>query len=341
MRSQLMLVCLVMTLFAVPAGAGPDPSAQRNYPEEQTISGHEQNGRTPGALSAASGQQHFDRHYLGAYGQNERDVILQRGGESWRRLRNGPLALGVGSLLLATPLLIVGLYLVVGPLLVSGAPTGRAILRFSLWQRVVHWATAISFLVLALTGLTIMFGKKVLLPWLGHDNFAALAFIIKYVHNVVGPLFIVCSVLLFATFVRKNFFHKVDWNWLRHAGGMRSKQHIPAGYFNAGEKVWFWGGLTLLGLLVSVTGLVLDFVVFEQTRYVLQVAHVLHVAGAMLYLAGAMGHTYLGTLGVPGAYGAMRNGSVDEQWAQEHHSLWYDSAKAGGASGTPRREDNQ
>ena len=341
MRSLLMLVCLMMSLLTIPAHAGPAPS-ERNYPEEQTIHQQEQNGREPGALSAASGQQHFDRHYLGAYGQNERDVILQRGGETWRRTRNGPLALGVGSLLLATPLLIAGLYLLVGPLLVSGAPAGRAMLRFSRWQRVVHWSTAISFILLALTGLTIMFGKKALLPWLGHDNFAYVAIVAKYLHNLVGPLFILCSVLLFATFVRKNFFNKLDWNWLRNGGGMVSKKHIPAGFFNAGEKLWFWGGVTALGLLVSVTGLVLDFVVFEQTRYVLQVAHVLHVAGATLYLAGAMGHTYLGTLGVPGAYRAMHTGSVDEQWAKEHHSLWYDTAKAGAAApGVPRREEDR
>ena len=335
MRSLLTMIFLLLALCAGQAFAQGTPNS-RNYPEEQTISQHEQNGRLPGPLSSASGKQHFDRHYLGPYGLNERDVILQRGGNTWRVLRNGPLALATGAVLLGTPLLIAAFYLLVGPLVLSGAPAGRAIKRFTLWQRVLHWATALSFLVLALSGLAIMFGKKLLLPWLGHDAFAGVAIVSKYLHNFVGPLFILCSVLLFAVFVRKNLFNRVDWHWLRQGGGMVSKKHVPAEYFNAGEKLWFWGGLTLLGLLVSVTGLVLDFVVFDQTRYMLQVADVLHVVGAALYLAGAMGHTYIGTLGTPGAYRAMRDGTVDEQWAKEHHSLWYSAVKDGAQASQPK-----
>lgn len=339
MRSLLTLIFLLLALGAGGASAQSRPNPS-DYPEEQTISQHEQNGRQPGPLAAASGQQHFDRNYLGPYGQQERQVILQRGGDTWRQLRNGPLALATGALLLATPLLIAAFYLLVGPLVVTGAPAGRAIQRFTLWQRVLHWATAISFFVLAITGFLIMFGKKLMLPWLGHDAFADVAFVSKYLHNFIGPLFIACSVLLFAAFVRKNLFNRVDWNWLRNGGGMFSKKHVPAEYFNAGEKLWFWGGVTLLGLLMSVTGLMLDFVVFDQTRYMLQVAHVLHTAGAALYLAGALGHTFIGTLGTPGAYQAMRNGTVDEQWAKEHHSLWYDAVKKSPASpGAPERRD--
>lgn len=328
MRSLLTLIFLLLAVCAGQAGAQSRPNPN-DLPEEQTISEHEQMGRSPGPLLPASGKQHFDRHYLGAYGLNERTVILQRGGNTWRHLRNGPLALATGSVLLAMPLLIAAFYFLVGPLVLNGAPAGRAIERFTLWQRVLHWATAMSFFALALSGFLIMFGKRMLLPWLGHDAFFAVAMVSKYVHNFVGPLFIVCSVLLFGAFVKKNLFNRVDWNWLRRGGGMFSKEHVPAEYFNAGEKIWFWGGVTLLGLLMSVTGLVLDFVVFGQTRYMLQVAHVLHVAGAALYLAGAFGHTYIGTIGTPGAYRAMQRGDVDEQWAKEHHSLWYSAVKEG------------
>ncbi|WP_426107596.1 formate dehydrogenase subunit gamma [Massilia sp. TSP1-1-2] len=340
MRTLLTLICMLLALSAGQAGARGGPSP-RDYPEEQTISEHEQNGRNPGPLSAASGQQHVDRHYLGDYGLHERDVILQRGGNTWRLLRNGPLALATGSVLLATPLLIAAFYLLVGPLVVSGAPAGVTLQRFTLWQRLLHWSTALSFLVLAVSGLTIMFGKKLVLPWLGHDAFANVALVSKYLHNLVGPLFILCSVLLFATFARKNMFNHVDWNWLRQAGGLFSKKHVPAEYFNAGEKLWFWCGLTLLGLLMSVTGLVLDFVVFDQTRYVLQVADVLHTGGAALYIAGALGHTYIGTVGVPGAYRAMRHGDVDEQWAKEHHSLWYRAAKGRAAGLGPEPSERE
>jgi formate dehydrogenase subunit gamma len=104
---------------------------------------------------------------------------------------------------------------------------------------------------------------------------------------------------------------------------------VPAGYFNAGEKLWFWGGVTLLGLLMSVTGLILDFVNFGQTRYILQIADVLHIAGAALYIVAAMGHIYIGTLGTPGALQAMLHGTVDEEWARAHHEYWYNAVKAG------------
>jgi formate dehydrogenase subunit gamma len=116
-----------------------------------------------------------------------------------------------------------------------------------------------------------------------------------------------------------------------------SHKHIPAGYFNAGEKLWFWCGVALLGLLMSVTGLLMDFVNFGQTRYLLQLADYLHIAGATLYIVAAMGHIYIGTIGTPGAYEAMRHGTVDEEWAKAHHELWYEEIKAGGTppSNTP------
>ena len=108
-------------------------------------------------------------------------------------------------------------------------------------------------------------------------------------HNFIGPLFIVCSVIMFFTFLRRNFFRRWDWDWIKQGGGLVSHKHIPADYFNAGEKMWFWGGVVLLGLLMSVTGLVLDFVTFGQTRYVLQIANILHIAGATLYIAARIG----------------------------------------------------
>jgi formate dehydrogenase subunit gamma len=177
--------------------------------------------------------------------------------------------------------------------------------------------------------LLILFGKKLLIPLFGHDIFAFLALISKYLHNFIGPVFIVCSVLMFFTFLHRNFFRKIDWLWFRKGGGLLTHEHVPAGFFNAGEKTWFWLGVTLLGLVMSITGLILDFITFGQTRYVLQVANYLHLLGATFYIAAAMGHIYIGTWGTPGAYHAMRHGDVDEAWAKAHHGVWYDEVKAG------------
>lgn len=327
------LLCALLLLLAMLSTSAwaevPNKNAPPATPEEQTIMQTEKSVPERGLGAAESGKVHVDRHFLGQYGDTERTVILQRGGNGWRTLRNGPFATVSGVLVLVVPLLIFGFYAAVGPMRTGRPDSGRRIERFNAWDRTIHWATAISFVVLAISGLIILFGKKVMLPWMGHELFAGLALVSKYLHNFVGPLFVVCSVLMFFNFARKNVFRKADWAWIKGGGGLVSHKHIPAGYFNAGEKLWFWGGVVLLGLLMSVTGLILDFVNVGQTRYILQITDYLHIAGATLFIVTAMAHIYIGTIGTPGAYQAMRHGTVDEEWAKAHHELWYEEVKAG------------
>jgi formate dehydrogenase subunit gamma len=333
------MLALLMALLLPAAWAGvPNNRAQPAYAEEQTMLQAESDSRKaePGLASSQSGRVHMDRHFLGQYGATEANVIVQRGGNTWRVLRNGPIASIAGTIMVLVLLGIFVFYRAVGPARVDAPPSGRRILRFNSWERMVHWATAISFVALAVTGLIIFFGKDLLLPWMGHGVFSTLAFLSKYVHNFFGPLFIVCSVLLFITFLRRNFFNRYDRQWIKQGGGLVSHKHVPAGFFNAGEKAWFWLGVTLLGLVMSISGLILDFVTFGQTRYVLQLANYLHLAGATLYIAAAMGHIYIGTLGTPGAYEAMRHGTVDEEWAKAHHAIWYEEVKSGALPTEPR-----
>ncbi|HVE54685.1 MAG TPA: formate dehydrogenase subunit gamma [Ramlibacter sp.] len=328
------LLLAAAAFLAWPAGAAvPHRDAAPAYAEEQTILQQEKDGPEPGWGSLRSGRNHFERNYLGAgIGRDsEQDLILQRGGNTWRVLRNGPISVVSGIILLLVPLVLLGVWRFVGPARIGEAETGRRVQRFTAWQRLVHWATAISFLVLAVSGLLILFGKKLLIPLIGHAAFSWIAIASKYLHNIVGPLFIACSVLMFIAFVRRNFFRRADWEWVRRGGGLLSHEHVPAGYFNAGEKAWFWGGVVLLGLVMSASGLVLDFVNFQPTRYLIQWANYLHLGGATLYIAFALGHIYLGTLGTPGAYEGMRHGTVDEAWARAHHRRWYDELKGRGA----------
>lgn len=336
-RTWLAFLLLLWAFAQFAQAAVPNKDAVPAYAEEQTMLQVEADSRTPepGLASTASGRVHVDRHYLGQYGATEGNVIVQRGGNTWREWRNGPIATMAGMILVLTLLAIAGLYSAVGPARLDAPESGRRLQRFSRWDRWIHWATAISFLLLALTGLIILFGKVVLLPLLGHDLFSGVAYVSKYLHNFAGPLFIVCSVLMFVTFLRRNIPRRADWQWVKQGGGLVTHKHVPAGFFNAGEKSWFWLGVTLLGLVMSVSGLVLDFAV-GQTRYVMQVANYLHLAGATFYMAAAMGHIYLGTLGTPGAYRAMREGYVDEEWAKAHHSLWYEEVQATGQGGTTR-----
>lgn len=259
----------------------------------------------------------------------ETNVLIQSGGQTWRSLRDGQIAVYGGWALVVLFLVIAGFYAVKGTMHLHQPPTGRKLLRFTWLDRIIHWATAITFSILAISGLILFFGKAVLLPLIGYTLFSWLAILAKNLHNFVGPLFAVCTVLLLVNFVRDNFPQRGDGQWIRHFGGLFSGKDTPSYKFNAGEKLWFWGGACVLGIIVSATGFVLDFANFDQTRETMQIANILHSTGAVLFMLGGLGHIYMGTLGMAGAYNAMKTGYVDEQWAREHHEYWYNDIKAG------------
>ena len=259
----------------------------------------------------------------------ESNILVQPDGETWRQIRNRLVTLYGGILLIAVLLIIFGYYRWKGPLMLHDKPTGKFIERFSDWERAVHWTTAISFVILAVSGIILLFGRYVVLPLFGYTLFSWLAIIGKTLHNFIGPLFVFCTLAMFVTFVRDNLWSAMDFNWFVKAGGLLNGEHIPSGRFNAGEKAWFWFGVTLLGLVSGVSGLVLDFPNFEQTRSVMQQANIVHAISAVFFISLALAHIYIGTIGAEGAYESMRHGLVDEAWAKEHHEVWYEEVKAG------------
>jgi len=220
-------------------------------------------------------------------------------------------------------------YLVKGSIKLHGRPTGRLIERFNAVERAAHWTTAISFVVLALSGIVMLFGKYVILPWLGYTGFSWLTIVSKNLHNFVGPLFVFAIVVTFLIYVKDNFITSADIRWMAKFGGMFGGEEVPSGRFNGLEKAWFWLGLVALGVTMGVTGLILDFPNWNQGREAMQTANIVHLIAAVLFMAAAMGHIYMGTIGMEGAYRAMRDGYVDEEWAKEHHALWYEEVKQG------------
>lgn len=252
-------------------------------------------------------------------------------GESWRQYRNGPLLQYGGVLLVLALLGVAAMYVIKGPIKLKQGRTGRLIERFTSIERITHWTVAITFLLLAVSGLIMAFGKYVLLPVFGYPLFGWLAYLCKNIHNFVGPVFTVAIVLFFVIYVRDNLPSAVDAQWVRRLGGVLGKGHVSSGRFNAGEKLWFWGGLTTLGLVVSASGFVLDMIVpgIAYTRGNMQIAHVIHLIGAVLFIAGSFGHIYIGSVGMEGAYEGMRTGYVDDAWAREHHDLWYNDVESG------------
>ncbi|HSH07546.1 MAG TPA: formate dehydrogenase subunit gamma [Burkholderiales bacterium] len=313
----------LMAPLAVAAQSAPGGAAQQQAERAVTQPGN----NAPVWGQVRSGQP----NYTTAQGL-EAGVLVQSSGDTWRQIRNGPITVYGGWLVVIVALAIAAFYLVRGPIKTHDKPTGNLIHRFSVVERWAHWTMAISFCLLAVTGLMLLFGKHVLLPVIGYTLFAWLTLLGKNVHNFVGPIFMASIVVFFIIYVKDNWPSKDDLTWIASAGGLFTGKHVPSGRFNAGEKSWFWMGVVFLGIVSSVSGLILLFPNFEQLRLTMQQAHVVHSVSGILFTALSLGHIYVGTIGIEGSYQGMRTGYVDESWAKEHHELWYEDAKKHGAS---------
>jgi formate dehydrogenase subunit gamma len=256
---------------------------------------------------------------------------LTTAGEAWRQVRNDWLIPYGGALLFIVLLTLAIFYKTKGPLGGHVPDTGRKIERFTPFERAAHWSNAGAFIALAVSGIVMAFGKFFILPVIGSTLFGWLTFALKNLHNFVGPLFAVSLLIIVVTFVKDNIASVADFVWLSKAGGMLGDKEVPSHRFNAGEKGLFWWGVTIPGIVVVGSGLFLDKLLpgMQYLRGDMQIAHMLHLVCGLLMMALIMGHIYMGTVGVKGAYGAMRTGYVDEGWAKEHHELWYDDVKAG------------
>ena len=256
---------------------------------------------------------------------------LTNAGEAWRQVRNNWIIPYGGSLLLIAALAIALFYYGKGTMKLHGTETGRKIERFTPLERAAHWSNAIAFVLLALSGLVMAFGKFIIQPFIGTALFGWLTYALKNIHNFAGPLFAVSLIIVFVTFLKDNFPSKEDFTWLIKGGGMLTGEEVPSHRFNAGEKVVFWFGVLGLGLIVVASGLVLDKLIpgLIYERSTMQIANMVHGVATIVMMLMFMGHIYMGTIGMEGAYSAMREGYVDETWAKEHHELWYNDIKAG------------
>jgi len=261
----------------------------------------------------------------------ETGELIQASGEVWRRWRNGPLAWLGGVLLGGTFGTLLLFHLLHGGQRLARPRTGIKVPRWNLGERLLHWITAILFILLGITGLSIFYGRRLLIPLLGHQAFSLYLSGAKFVHNLIGPLFIACLVVMGLTWFRDNLWRKTDWQWLRSFGGLFGGGHPHAGRMNAGETLWFWL-LMVMGTVVSVTGLILDLPLFGLEREILQLSHLLHLVATLVVMAAALGHIYIGTLGTEGALEGMVTGEVDLSWARQHHDLWLEEITAGRAT---------
>ncbi|HEX2543334.1 MAG TPA: formate dehydrogenase subunit gamma [Ramlibacter sp.] len=253
-------------------------------------------------------------------------------GQAWREVRNGWILPYGGALLLIVALALAIFYFAKGPMGHADGTTGPGrIERFTPFERAAHWANAIAFVILAISGIVMAFGKFFLLPIIGQTLFGYFTYFLKNVHNFVGPLFVVSLVIIVLTFLKDNLPQKGDVAWVLRLGGVLGKKEVPSNRFNAGEKGMFWIGTLLLGGIVVASGLVLDKLIpnLGYERGQMQIAHMVHAVAAVIMMAMLFAHIYMGTIGMRGAYRAMREGYVDEEWAREHHAYWYEDIKSG------------
>jgi formate dehydrogenase subunit gamma len=248
-------------------------------------------------------------------------VLIQPDGRVWDRFHEVTLYwVGVAAILGTLAALALA-YFVVGRLRISAGRSGQKVARFTPFERFAHWLTAVSFVVLALTGLNITFGKHLLRPLIGADAFSALSQLAKYAHNYVSLSFVVGLATITALWLRDNIPDRVDAEWFRQGGGFIRSRHAPARRFNAGEKLVYWLALGA-GLAVTLSGVLLLFPFYVTDILGMQLAQGVHAVVALLFIALILGHIYIGTLGMEGAFEAMGRGEVDRNWAREHHDLW-------------------
>jgi formate dehydrogenase subunit gamma len=258
----------------------------------------------------------------------ETNVLIQSRGQTWRAAHNTLLQLGQIVIALAVGGLA-GFFLLRGTMDYDRVRGDRVIRRFEPIDRYAHWLLAITWVLLAVTGLVMSIGKVGLLPIIGYTLFSWLATLSKYLHNFVGPVLLVAVPLMIVRYIRDNGLGMDDVRWFINIVGYFKGHEYPSGKFNAGEKLVFWIVLVILTTVLIVTGFVLLFPNFDQTRSTMQTANVIHVIAAYGAIGLAFVHIYLGTIGMTGAYRAMRYGYVEESWARHHHLRWYEAIVAG------------
>ncbi|PPR38614.1 MAG: Formate dehydrogenase, cytochrome b556(fdo) subunit [Alphaproteobacteria bacterium MarineAlpha9_Bin5] len=251
-------------------------------------------------------------------------VLVQSEGEEWRSIRNGPVSNYGVWLILGTIAVLALFFTARGRIRIENGRTGRTILRFASFERFIHWTVAVSFILLALTGLNLLYGRYVVKPWMGADTFAMVTLAGKFVHNYIGLLFILGLTIMFLIWIRQNVPTRIDLIWLAKGGGMFKRGvHPPARKFNAGQKIVF-AAVIIGGALLSYSGLNLMFpFTLETTVQDMQQTQLLHAIGALALTAVIIAHIYIGTIGMEGAIDAMWSGRVEENWAREHHNLWF------------------
>lgn len=348
------LAFLLLAVFLVSGLALQDLSAQQREVPPELIERPESGAVPGGTLGTDASTDIWRAIRQGAQGTTamtdpRAGMLIQSEGDNWRALRNGPLSVYSAWALLGIVGLLALFFLIRGRIRIEHGRSGRTLLRFNTVERMAHWLLAVSFIILAVTGLNILYGRYILPPVIGAEAFGLLTYWGKLAHNYVGFAFMAGLAAVLVLWFMQNLPTRQDFIWLIKGGGMFSRNsHPPAWKFNAGQKILFW--LVILGgFSISLSGIALmfpfEFALFAKTFQFLnifglnlpetltplqemQYAQLWHAIMAVFLIMVVIGHIYLGTVGMEGAFDAMGSGEVDVNWAREHHSLWVEQEEA-------------
>ncbi|TGD96256.1 formate dehydrogenase subunit gamma [Methylobacterium nonmethylotrophicum] len=259
--------------------------------------------------------------------------LIQPQGREWREFRESWMP-WIGALAVLGMIVALGLfYFTRGRIrLEHSEESGKKILRFNSFERFSHWMTATCFIVLSLSGLNYIFGKRLLMPLIGPEAFATLAQYGKYAHIYLAWPFMLGVLFMLVLWIKDNIPGKIDWIWLKQGGGLLGDAHPSAGRFNAGQKMVFWM-VVGFGFAMGATGIMMIFPFAATDINGMQIMQVIHSLIGVVFIAGILAHIYIGSLGMEGAYDAMGSGEVDLAWAKVHHDLWVKEQQAKTASG--------
>ena len=307
----------------------PDTSENRNG-----VAGSSGQLEVLGTQSDADFWRYFKNDGIGTPSSSTAaDQVMQPNGQNWRLIRENYIRKYAGWFPLGVMVILLVYHLIRGGMPIAGGKSGKTVPRFTLVQRVSHWFMAAVFMILGLSGLIILLGRPLILPIFGGEVNSIMTSAAMQGHNLFGPMFVLALIWMFIGFVRWNFFQIVDFKWIFKLGGMFGG-HVSSDQFNFGEKSWFWI-VVLVGGLMGATGLALEFPWLVANLQLLQISVVLHAVGAIVLISVAIGHIYIGTVGMEGSIDSMLKGEVDENWAKEHHDIWYERVTGKSASDAP------
>lgn len=352
LAAPLLLVTLVLSLLAFTGAASAQQAVRTG---DEVTSETPVDGLVPGnTLGDTSDADYWRAVRSGTQGfvsipDKKAGTLVQSEGEAWRSFRNGPLSLYASWAILGTIVVLCLFYALRGRIRIEHGRSTATITRFAWIERFGHWMTAISFVILGLTGLNVLYGRYALRPVIGDEAFGFLTQVGKYLHNYLAFAFMAGLVMIFVMWVRHNLPDRTDGKWLLQAGGLFSKKlHPPAKKFNAGQKLIFWS-VILGGLSLSLSGWALLFPftthffsdTFSHVNWLFgtdlptslsvlqeqQINQLWHTIMAIFMVCVILAHIYIGSIGMEGAFDAMGSGEVDLNWAKEHHSLWVDEVQ--------------